>query len=101
VCKAGVKLSQRSFEHAPVNGILSGRDLLQNALAREQQAFALALRGTLFGSEMSSWGYTINRSLSLLFLNRLALPSTRHRKSIGADLFKFMYWVREDCEQTQ
>ena len=101
MCQAGIKFSQRSLEHAAVNVILSRRNLLQNALARKQQAFALTLRSTLCGSESSLRAYAINRSLCLLFLNRLALPSTRHDQSIGADLLKFMYRVRGDCEQTQ
>jgi hypothetical protein len=65
-----------------VAGVLGSFELLEHMLARQQEACPLALAGDLSGSQRRRRWTGWRNCLSLLFLDRLALPSSRHGKII-------------------
>jgi hypothetical protein len=66
--------------------VLGGFELLEHMLARQQEAFSLALDGNLGGSQWRRRWPGRRNCLSLLFLDRLALPSSRHGEIIPSQV---------------
>jgi len=66
--------------------ILGSFELLEHMLAGQQQALPLALAGDLGGSQRPLRWAGRGNCLSLLLLDRLALPSSRHAEIIPAQV---------------
>ena len=66
--------------------VLGSFELLEHMLARHQEACPLALAGDLSGGQGRGRRTGWRNFLSLLFLDRLALPSSRHGKIIPSQM---------------
>jgi hypothetical protein len=60
-------------------------ELLEHVLAGQHQTLPAALAGNLGGRQRWHRGAASGDGFSLLLLDRLALPSSRHRKIIAAN----------------
>jgi hypothetical protein len=77
-----IQICQRALQDLAVARVLGSFELLEHTLARQQQACPLALAGDLSGSQRRRRWTRWRNCLSLLFLDRLALPSSRHGEII-------------------
>jgi hypothetical protein len=81
-----IQICQRVLQDLAVARVLGGFELLEHMLARQQEAFSLALGGNLGGSQWRRRWPGRRKCLSLLFLDRLALPSSRHLEIIPSQV---------------
>jgi hypothetical protein len=81
-----IQICQRALQNLAVARVLGGFELLKHMLARQQEAFSLALDGNLGGSQWRRRWPRRRNCLSLLFLDRLALPSSRHGEIIPSQV---------------
>jgi hypothetical protein len=81
-----IQVGQRALQDLAVAGVLGSFELLEHMLARQQEACPLALAGDLSGSQRRRRWTGWRNCLSLLFLDRLALPSPRHGEIIPSQV---------------
>jgi hypothetical protein len=82
VRELGIQISQGAFEHLAVVEILYRFKLLQHTLAGKHETLLVSLGFQLLGSQpgtrLARWG----GGFSLLLLDRLAFPASRHNKKL-------------------
>jgi hypothetical protein len=76
--KPRVQVFQRALQDFAMARIRGSFELLEHMLAGQQQALALALAGDLGGSQRRLRWTGRRHCFCLLFLDRLALPASRH-----------------------
>jgi hypothetical protein len=82
--KLRIQVCQRALQDFAMARIRGSFELLEHMLAVQQQALPLALAGDLGGSQGRIRWTRRRHSFCLLFLDRLALPSSRHSGIIPA-----------------
>jgi hypothetical protein len=82
--KLCVQVCQGPLQNFAVAGILGSVKLLEHMLAGQHQSLGLALAGNLTRSQWWFRWTPSRRCLSLLLLDRLTLPSSRHAEIIPA-----------------
>ena len=83
-CDLRVQVGQRALQDFPVAWVLGSFELLQYMAAGQKQALALTLDGDLRRSQRGLDGAGSGKCLSLLVLDRFALPSSCHPEIITA-----------------
>jgi hypothetical protein len=83
-CDLRVQVGERIFQDFAVARVLGSFELLQHMAAGQQQALVLTLDGDLRGSQRKHGWAGSGKCLSLLVLNRFALPSSGHPEIITA-----------------
>ena len=81
-----IQICQRALQDLAVARVLGSFELLEHMLARQHEACPLALAGDLSGSQRRRCWTGWRNCLSLLFLYRLALPSSRHGEIIPSQV---------------
>ncbi len=79
-----VQVGERALQEVAMARVAGGFELLEHALAGQQQTLFLALAGDLGGSKWRLGRSGSGNCLSLLFLDRFALPSACHEEIIPA-----------------
>ena len=83
-CDLGVQIGERVLEDFAVAQVPSSFELLQHMAAGQKQALASTMNGDLYGSKRGPGWAGSGKRLSLLVLNRFALPSSGHSEIITA-----------------
>src|ERR1700688_4412902 len=83
--KLRVQVCQRTLQDFAVTRVVGCFELLEHVLAGQHQTLPAAQAGNQSGCQRWLRGAASGVCFSLLILNRLALPSSRHRKIIAAN----------------
>jgi hypothetical protein len=78
----GIEVGERGLEHCAVTRMVSGIQLLESALAREQEGLALVEQTGFLRRRRLSAGLNVRLRFGLLLFDGFAFPSPGHKTII-------------------